>query len=193
LAGSSSDQFFSGVSHSFNTWNGIPVNAADFLSLSDAIARGPRNPDGSLPVSDFLRLAADSNLVDAGTPISFVFNGVNYSIPFNGSAPDLGAYETAAPSPVLLGDFNGDNIVDAADYTLWRNHLGEADETNINNSGDGGDVGPGDYVLWKSQYGESLPGSGGFAVPEPATCCSMLVAAVAATLRSRATRGGLAL
>jgi hypothetical protein len=106
FAGGPPDIFDTGVSDSFNTWNGISVNAADFLSLDDTIARGPRNPDGSLPVSGFLKLAPDSNLIDAGTPISFVFNGVIYRRPFNGLAPDLGAFETVPePASVILSFF----------------------------------------------------------------------------------------
>ena len=27
--------------------------------------------------------------------------------------------------PILLGDYNGNGIVDAADYTVWRDHLGQ--------------------------------------------------------------------
>ncbi len=43
---------------------------------------GPRQPDGSLPLLNFMRLAAGSDLIDAGT---------NIGLPFNGTAPDLGA------------------------------------------------------------------------------------------------------
>lgn len=105
-AGTSSDIFQSGVTDSFNTWNGISVDAADFLSLDDTIARGARNPDGSLPVSDFLRLAMGSNLIDAGTDVG---------LPFNGTAPDLGAYETNATIPE---DLNGDGFVDGLDLGI---------------------------------------------------------------------------
>lgn len=75
--------------------------------------------------------------------------------------------------PSLLGDFNNDGIVDAADYTVWRNHFGELDEVNINNNGDGmNGVDAVDYSLWKTSYGDTGPGSGsgGLAshvVPEP--------------------------
>lgn len=178
----SSDNFQPDLVDDHNTWNGaaFAVSAADFVSidLGDGVAqeianvlRGPRQSNGSLPdLGGFLQLVAESNLVNAGMPISFTFGGATYDLPYDGSAPDLGAFEYIAPVPVLLADFNGDNVVDAIDYTVWRNHLGETDEANINNSGDGGDVGPGDYDLWKSQYGESLPGSGGLAagvIPEP--------------------------
>jgi hypothetical protein len=44
----------------------------------------PRQADGSLPVNDFARLVAGSDLVD---------KGVGVGLPFTGSAPDLGAFE----------------------------------------------------------------------------------------------------
>ncbi len=53
------------VDDEFNSWNlPITVNAADFESLVDTIARGPRGSDGSLPASGFLHLATDSDLID---------------------------------------------------------------------------------------------------------------------------------
>ena len=32
---------------------------------------------------------------------------------------------TATPPPTLTGDYNGDGVVDAADYTIWRDTLGQ--------------------------------------------------------------------
>lgn len=153
LLGSQSDTFQSGVDSEFNTWNGIPVNTADFLSLDDAIARGPRQADGSLPVSDFLRLAPGSNLIDAGK---------NIGLPFSGLAPDLGAFETG-----ILGDYNSDGVVDAADYTVWRDGLG-AGFTMA------------DYDVWLAHYGEgATPGT---SVPEPV---GLLLACLAALVPRR--------
>jgi len=57
---------------------------ADFISLEVALAAVPRLPDGSLPVNDFARLKPGSALID---------KGVDVGIPFQGSAPDLGAFE----------------------------------------------------------------------------------------------------
>jgi len=67
-----------------NSWQGFTVTAADFASLDAALALAPRNADYSLPTNAFLRLAAGSDLIDAG---------VNVGLPYNGAAPDLGAYE----------------------------------------------------------------------------------------------------
>ncbi|MGQ0591686.1 MAG: right-handed parallel beta-helix repeat-containing protein [Gammaproteobacteria bacterium] len=81
-------------SDTFNSWTlGVTVSAADFSSLDDTVARGPRNADGSLPSSNLLRLVTGSDLID---------RGVNVGIAYSGSAPDLGAYEyggSARPPP----------------------------------------------------------------------------------------------
>jgi hypothetical protein len=79
----------------------------------------------------------------------------------------------------LEGDFNGDGIVDAADYPVWRNHFGEADETNLNFNGDGNDVGESDYTIWKANYGRSSAEAGGgelASIPEPSSVAIFLIA-----------------
>ena len=76
-----------GIDHENNSWNGgFSVAQDDFLSLDDAAMKGPRNPDGSLSEGDFLKLAPGSDLIDGG---------IDIGLPFNGKAPDLGAFEMA--------------------------------------------------------------------------------------------------
>ncbi|TWT35935.1 Pectate lyase L precursor [Posidoniimonas corsicana] len=179
--GGRSDVFESGVTSSFNTWNRISVQSSDFLSLDDSIARGPRQADGSLPVSDFLRLAPGSGLIDAG---------VDVGLPFAGAAPDLGAFETA---PALAGDFNNDGVVDAGDYTAWRDSLGAADETAINNAGDGmNGVDQEDYNVWRSNFGATAPTPDANAdgAPEPAAAV-LVMASLAAGLLARSRSAAL--
>lgn len=76
------------IDDQFNSWNTPPpaveITKADLLSLNDSVITGPRNPDGSTPKSGFLRLALDSDAIDAGTDVG---------LPFAGKAPDLGAFE----------------------------------------------------------------------------------------------------
>jgi MYXO-CTERM domain-containing protein len=75
-----------GVDTAFNTWDlGIAEASTDFASTSDTGCTGPREADGSIPAAcTFLKLKAGSPLIDKGT---------NVSLPYVGSAPDLGAYE----------------------------------------------------------------------------------------------------
>lgn len=79
-----------------NSWqNGHVVNDADFVSVNHSLLLTARQADGSLPVTDFLKLASSSDLLNSGTVIP--------GIPYNGSAPDLGAYEyiNSEPEPTI--------------------------------------------------------------------------------------------
>ncbi len=88
--GKGAANIYSGVVNDHNSWNGLTASASDFMSLDDTIATGPRQADGSLPTSSFLKLARGSKMIDAG---------VDVGLPYNGSAPDFGAYET---TPYIL-------------------------------------------------------------------------------------------
>ena len=68
-----------------NSWNGVKVKADDFASLTNTGVNGIRQADGSLPNLQFLRLSPNSALVSKGVKIT--------NLLFNGSAPDLGAFE----------------------------------------------------------------------------------------------------
>jgi Matrixin/PEP-CTERM motif len=85
---------------------------------------------------------------------------------------DVG-WSTAAP-PVLIGDYNGNGIVDAADYTIWRDTLGSMSDLRANGDNTGqsaGKIDQADYLAWKSNFGHVGGGSGAtsIAVPEPAS------------------------
>ncbi|MFN3671022.1 MAG: right-handed parallel beta-helix repeat-containing protein [Bosea sp. (in: a-proteobacteria)] len=83
-------------SGSSNSWNFASPTSADFISLSDATARGARAADGSLPASDFLHLSSSSKLIDKGVDVGRAYAG---------SAPDLGSFErgmTPAPEPAPI-------------------------------------------------------------------------------------------
>ena len=56
-----------------------------------------------------------------------------------------------------LGDYNYDGLVDASDYTLWRDKLGST--TNLAADGNGnGVVDAGDFIAWSSHFGQSVGG-----------------------------------
>lgn len=78
-------------------------------------------------------------------------------------------------------DFDEDGDVDQTDYAIWvgafnLNQLGDATGDNISNAAD--------YTVWRDQLGsvsDGIPGSGGFglaAVPEPGTLALVLVGMV---------------
>lgn len=128
-----------------------------------------------------LYLTADNIYLD----IQFTSWTTGHQLPSGGFS-----YLRAEPPVVVepTGDYNGDGVVDAVDYTVWRNNLGDETEDDINNSGDGENgVDPADYDVWKQNYGDTVPGagSGGLAIPEPATIALLAIATALATLRRR--------
>lgn len=103
-------------------------------------------------------------------------------------------FTTPAIDVPLPGDFNGNDVVDAADYTVWRDHMGSTDDSVLNGNGDGvAGVGPGDFDLWKANFGD-VPGGGGgsslaaSAVPEPGTWLLGLCALAIGRLGRRRSR-----
>jgi len=76
----------------------------------------------------------------------------------------------------LPGDYNNDGLVDAADYTVWRDHLGTTTLPN-RDPGAAGPVGQSDYLVWKTNFGTSGTGSA-TAVPEPGSLFLILLVAL---------------
>jgi hypothetical protein len=97
------------------------------------------------------------------------------------------------------GDYNRDHVVNAADYTVWRNSLGQV-ATGLPADGNlNGMIDSGDYDVWKMNFGTVTPGAGGGSlagpgtltpgapVPEPATATLLLGALVWSVLRPKRT------
>lgn len=97
------------------------------------------------------------------------------------------------------GDFNLDGVVNLADYTLWRDTLGQTGSSLAADADGNQTVGAPDYEFWKSRYGNStsLAGSSVTAVvPEPTAANTAVVAGfvmlfAAAWPRAHSTERGL--
>jgi hypothetical protein len=85
------------------------------------------------------------------------------------------AYLRAEP-PAPTGDYNGDLVVNAADYTVWRNTLGQA--VSFDGAGADGDgdrmIDYDDFLFWRDRYGDVVGGAGASQgalaqLPEPAS------------------------
>ncbi|WP_261342740.1 hypothetical protein [Posidoniimonas polymericola] len=107
--------------------------------------------------------------------ITNAVDGDDYSLEYL-TEGELAGYTllTVGEAPAgLAGDFNGDGVVDAADYVVWRDGLGATYSQP-------------DYDLWRSNYGATTPVAEGATVPEPAAW--LLLSLLAPGLRGRAGR-----
>lgn len=71
----------------------------------------------------------------------------------------------------LIGDYNENDVIDAADYTTWRDAM-TAGATSLPNDPTPGTVDETDFLYWRAHFGEVLgsgAGAGQVAVPEPST------------------------
>lgn len=89
--------------------------------------------------------------------------------------------------PVDDADFNGDGIVDGADFLIWQRGLGlsaQIDKTTGDADGDG-NVNDADLLVWKDQFGTSTLPPAVSAVPEPAAFALAALAMGGIALRRR--------
>jgi hypothetical protein len=76
-------------------------------------------------------------------------------------------------APAVIGDYNNNSSVDAADYVLWRRNLNR--NVFMPNRGASGTITGADYTVWRTNFGKIAPGTAstaldaGGAVPEPAS------------------------
>jgi hypothetical protein len=131
-----------------------------------------------------------SPLIDAAFPASSTawpswFQGIGptdfygTTLP-QGVGPDIGAVEY-----YLLGDYNGDGFVDAADYILWRKSSGQSGAVLAADGNHDRIVDAEDYDLWRAHLGDSMATGAGFAleastenIPEPSASLLLFAALV---------------
>lgn len=130
----------------------------------------PADPDGTVEnVESILNPSGQIN-----TPVSFGEDAYGNIYIVNRGG---GIYRIETDG-VPTGDFNGDWIVNEADYTAWRAAYGSADSLADGNMD--GIVDAADYTIWRDALAAlqaSAGESGGDLVPEPATAALILVSA----------------
>jgi hypothetical protein len=175
---------------------GIPQNLGLFdvdASSTDALA-GTITGSGSLKQT--FSSADGSVNYPEGATVSAVFgsNTYNWTISYHGkinwtdqinsvvgsvaagtagSDVDVVLLGASVVSNGVPGDYNSDGIVDAADYTVWRDHLGQTFTLPNRDSTASGPISQSDYTFWLNHFGNHAgAGAGamhGGAVPEPST------------------------
>ena len=146
-------------------------NSPDANSVSGIFVRDLR-----LGTTQFLSVGIDgvveSPVEDIGfNPISVSADGS--TIMFGSSAANLLANDLNSQSDVFVvtllakptqfpGDYNFDGVVDAADYTVWRDRMGSVGVTPYSGAdGDGnGVVDAADFGVWRDHFGETGVGAG---------------------------------
>ncbi len=87
----------------------------------------------------------------------------------------------------LSGDYNGNGTVDAADYVVWRNTLGQQAVGFAADGNGNSEIDAGDLAVWRANFGLSRSGAGSSVayavVPEPTTMFLLLFAVISLLAR----------
>lgn len=94
----------------------------------------------------------------------------------------------------LTGDYNSNDVVDAADYVIWRKTLGSTTDLRANgdNSASSANTIDGaDYAAWRGNFGSTAAGAGvgTAAVPEPISLGLLAAGSLGVLLMRRARQG----
>jgi hypothetical protein len=106
-------------------------------------------------------------------------------LPGGGALVSLASIEVPAFIP---GDYDDNGSVDAADYVVWRQNLG--DGTLPNETASPGHVDQEDYNQWRQHFGATALGSTVSAIPEPQSLFLVIVTFLHAPIAQRLLRVG---
>jgi hypothetical protein len=126
-----------------------PTRRGVRVGLADGVAVGGANPNFAASFS--------------GSPVALPPPGIAHRLDAAIETPGNRVWESIAPSQERFtfrnpqpGDYNGDGLTNAADYTVWRDNSG-GDETLLaagsRAPGAAGPVNAADYSHWAANYG----------------------------------------
>lgn len=145
---------------------------------------GPTNTDffnitGSATLSGILDVTLESGFTPVGPYTLLTASGGLNAAGLTLDPSDTGTFHIGIVGNSIVlslggsgvnGDYNGNGVVDAADYVVWRNNVGTTN--HLPNDAIGGTIGIAQYNLWRSRFGATSGSGNGAvaaaAVPEPA-------------------------
>lgn len=89
----------------------------------------------------------------------------------------------SASVAAIAGDYNLDGTVNAADYTVWRDSLGQTGVGLAADGDDSGEIDQLDYFVWSVNYGNQASSSAAATVPEPSACITLLIGLIGLAYR----------
>jgi hypothetical protein len=175
-----------------DTGSGAPLTPVLVPTILATFQDDPNTPEPDL----VLPPATNYGEADPTAPIDYFLSVTNYLHTdefgtyfdaWDGSYADanfVAYYDTEFPAG-LLGDYNENNVIDAADYTTWRDAMTAG--LAIPNDPTGGIAEEADFTYWRAHFGEVLgTGSGAaagvatHAVPEPGSAVLACFAGIVA-------------
>jgi hypothetical protein len=157
--------------------NGVTPARIEYIYTDSSGSYTNADSSGIAP-ADPTMLRNSGEFVD-GYNMGFILQGIAHSgTPVDSYGVTITNFQASIGAMGVPGDYNENNIVDAADYTVWRNRLGQ-NITLPNEVETPHIVTIEDYNFWKAHFGAtSGSGAGSVAqsspVPEPSVSALLL-------------------
>jgi len=161
----------------------------EFPFFSPLNSTGPTTLTMDMPLTSFTQAGLNLGTTDLNTATHFfrIVMSTNVDGLFTGGAStpidfQVDNFRLITEISGAKGDYNNDGRVDAADYVVWRQHLGQSYQLfNEDTSTTPGSVSVEDYAVWRANFGTVAAGSGSglagqTAVPEPSALALLLTA-----------------
>lgn len=171
-----------------NTGSNGSLHTHRFFYLDSGNQNATTTPaDGIYLMSMRLRMTG----IDAAQPAYFVFGTPGSTLAALRAAETWVTNRENELAPDFDADFNGDFVVDGADFLIWQRNLGASNALLTAGDADrDGVVGAGDLAVWQEEFGlslDSFPGAttilptqmATHAVPEPSVAVLALIAMAA--------------
>lgn len=136
--------------------------------------------DGDIDPQDYAQLTSNLGATAANGAVFYADGDLNADgrVDQSDAATLLGLYQGRK-----RGDFNADGVVNTADYTVWRDYVGQYTGGLADSNGDGW-VNGADLAAWRTHFGRALGSLFPFSIPEP-TAATLLATAFLCVSRRR--------
>jgi hypothetical protein len=163
----------------YNVAEGSEFRARLRLSTDPAFGIDLTNPTTELNFT-ISGTSADFSIFESSLAIADTIRSFDLTFMTGGAIGATGSLYiddiSAAISTVaslLVGDYNNNGVVDAADYVVWRKY--EGTNNPLPNDMIGGTIGTAHYAQWRSHFGQTPGSSVSATVPEPVASMLLLM------------------
>ena len=161
---------------SFLIWEPWPPAASDNTTIVDSNWNLTQSGQALVNLLNSWTTPTQNLTVSPNGTIDFSGYYGDYQLTVGGQTVPLSLLKgtTGYSIPIGPGDFNGDGVVNAADYILWRDTVGSTSDLRADGNGDQV-IDGGDFNVWRSSFGNTYSLAGGALagspVPEPTVSC----------------------
>ncbi len=162
---------------SFLIWEPWPPAASDNTTLVDSSWNLTQSGQAVVNLLNSWTTPTQNLTVSPNGTIDFNGYFGDYQLTVGGHTVPLSLLKgtTGYSIPIGPGDFNGDGVVDAADYIVWRSTIGSTTDLRADGNGDQV-INDADYGVWRSSFGNTYSfGSGASGLPSSGTHCELFV------------------